>query len=254
MDLGLAGRTAIVTGSSRGIGFAVARMLTGEGCRVMLTGRNASDLHRASSGLPRDLVDVCAGDASTAEGVAAAVQRLIDRWQTVDVLVANIGSGAGRAGWALDDRDWEASFAENLHSSRRAAEGVLPHMTAAGRGSIVFISSIAGVESIDAPLPYSAAKSALIAYSKNLARAVAASGVRVNVVAPGNVIFEGGSWARKLESDPERVRSYIDAQVPLRRFGNPDEIASVVAYLSSARASFITGACVVADGGQTQAY
>jgi 3-oxoacyl-[acyl-carrier protein] reductase len=118
----------------------------------------------------------------------------------------------------------------------------------------VFIASIVGVESVRAPLAYSAAKTALHAYAKNLARAVASQGVRVNVVAPGNVLFDGGSWAAKLAEDPERVRGYIGAEVPLGRFGNPEEIADLVAFLASSRAAFITGACVVADGGQTRTY
>jgi 3-oxoacyl-[acyl-carrier protein] reductase len=254
MDLGLAGRVAIVTGSSRGIGLGAAHALAAEGCRVMLTGRRAGALASARNGFPDEAVVTFAGDLTRAETLAAAAAQAVERWGVVDILVANIGSGTARAGWALEEQDWEASFELNLHASRRAAEAVLPHMTRAGRGSVVFIASIVGVESVNAPLPYGAAKSALVAYAKNLARMVARSGIRVNVVAPGNILFDGGTWARKLEERPEPVRAYIDAEVPLGRFGTPQEIGNVVAFLASDRASFVTGSCLVADGGQTRGY
>ena len=255
MDLGLAGRAAIVTGSSRGIGLATARALAAEGCRVMLTGRHADALTRAEAAVgDAALAASFAGDLTTAAALAAAANATVERWGAIDILVANIGSGTGRPGWALEDEDWRASFDVNLHASRRAAEAVLPHMTRAGRGSIVFIASIVGVESVNAPLPYSAAKTALVAYAKSLARNVARRGVRVNVVAPGNIIFEEGSWARKQAERPEQVRAYIDAEVPLARFCTPQEIGDLVAFLASERAAFVTGACFVADGGQTRGY
>jgi 3-oxoacyl-[acyl-carrier protein] reductase len=254
MDLDLAGRVALVTGSSRGVGLGIARALASEGCRVLLTGRNAEALAAAGAGFPEGAVATFAGDLTSAETIAAAVARAIERWGALDILVANLGAGTARAGWALEERDWDTSFDLNLHASRRAAEAVLPHMTRTRRGTVVFIASIAGVESLSAPLPYSAAKTALIAYAKNLARTVACSGVRVNVVAPGNILFDGGSWARKLETRPDEVRAYVGAEVPLGRFGTPEEIGSVVAFLASDRASFVTGACVVADGGQTRGY
>jgi 3-oxoacyl-[acyl-carrier protein] reductase len=254
MDLGLAGRTAIVTGSSRGIGLGVAHVLAAEGCRVLLTGRDAAALAHARDRFPDAAVATFAGDLTRPETLASAAAQMIERWGAIDILIANIGSGTGRPGWALDEQDWEASFDVNVHASRRAAEAVLPHMARAGRGSLVFIASIVGVERVNAPLPYSAAKTALIAYAKNLARTVAPGGIRVNVVAPGNVVFEVGTWARKLEERPEQVRAYIEAEVPLGRFGSPEEIGNVTAFLASDRASFVTGACFVADGGQTRGY
>ncbi len=120
------------------------------------------------------------------------------------------------------------------------------------RGAIIFVGSIAGVESSPAPLAYSSAKAALLNYVKNLARQVAEDGIRVNAVAPGNILFEGGSWVKHLEARREEVLRYIESEVPMKRFGKPEEIADAVAFLASARASFVTGACLVADGGQTR--
>jgi 3-oxoacyl-[acyl-carrier protein] reductase len=254
MNLELDGRVALVAGSSRGIGLAAARALAAEGCRVLLTGRHAAALDQAIQGFPDGTAATFAGDLTRADVLGRAAAAARERWGPVDILVANIGSGSAKVGWDLEEGDWTSSFDVNLHASRRAAEAVLPLMTAAGRGSIVFISSIAGVESVSAPLPYTAAKTALIAYAKNLSRVVARRGVRVNVLAPGNVVFDGGSWAEKHERDPERVRAYLDAEVPMGRFGTPEEIAALVTFLASDRASFMTGACIVADGGQTRGY
>ena len=121
-----------------------------------------------------------------------------------------------------------------------------------GSGNILFIASIVGVEATPAPLPYSAAKAALINYSKNLARQVAREGVRVNCVAPGNILFPGGTWERHLERDRAAVTKKIEDEVPMGRFGTPEEIAGLAVFLCSPRASFITGSCFVADGGQTR--
>jgi 3-oxoacyl-[acyl-carrier protein] reductase len=254
VNLDLANRVAFVAGSSRGIGLAIGGALAAEGCRVLLTGRDAAALDRARQAVGHGTIATFAGDLSNAAVLASAAKETIERWGAIDILVANIGSGTAVRGWAPGETEWEASFEANLHASRRAAETVLPHMTAAGRGSIVFISSIVGVQSVDAPLPYSAAKTALIAYAANLSRLVARQGVRVNVVAPGNVFVDGGSWAKKQAAEPERVRAYIESEVPMGRFGTPAEIAALVTFLASDRASFMTGACVVADGGQSRAY
>jgi 3-oxoacyl-[acyl-carrier protein] reductase len=255
MDLGLRDRTVLVGGASRGIGRAIARVFVAEGARVLLTGREPDALAVAveEMGAPERVMGI-AGDLTSAGGVAAAVGAMREAWGRVDVLVVNVGSGTARGGWALDDADWSQAFDANLHASRRLAEAVLPGMVEAGRGSLVFIASIVGLESVNAPLTYSAAKAALVSYAKNLARTVARRGVRVNAVAPGNILFDGGSWARKLAERPEQVRAYVEAEVPAGRFGTADEIADVVAFLASDRAAFVTGACVVVDGGQTRSY
>jgi 3-oxoacyl-[acyl-carrier protein] reductase len=135
----------------------------------------------------------------------------------------------------------------------RMTRGVLPYLlgNAAG-GSVLFISSIVAVEATAAPLPYSAAKAALNNYAKNLARQLGAQKVRVNTIAPGNILFAGGSWERRLEDRPEAVEAMLKTEVPLQRFGTVEEIASLACYLCSEKAGFATGACYVMDGGQTR--
>ena len=258
MDLGLTGSVALVAGSSRGIGHAVADCLLAEGARVMLTGRDPAVLEAARAGLAgrhgEARVLAVAGDLADPARRDAVLQATYGAWGRLDVLVAGVGSGAGRRGWNQGQAEWERMFAVNLWTSSAMAEAALPGMLAAGRGSIVFISSIAGGETLAAPPPYGAAKAALRSYSKALARELGGSGVRVNCVAPGNVLVAGGGWEGRLAADRAGVEAYIASEVPLGRFGTPEEIAAVVTFIASPRAAFVTGSWVVADGGQTRGY
>ena len=258
MELDLRDKVVFVAGSSRGIGQSIAQAFLTEGSRVVITGRDADSLAKTESVFDakydRERVLVCAGDLTEPSTIADILSHIHDRWGIVECLVVCVGSGAARPGWELNEMDWQIAFEENLWASRRLAEAVVLEMVSAGKGSIVFITSIVGLESVNAPLTYSSAKAALIAYSKNLARQVGAKGVRVNCVAPGNIIFAGGSWEKKLSERPEHFRHYIETEVPLQRFGTPEEIADAALFLSSGRAALITGACVVVDGGQTRGY
>ena len=256
MDLGLEDRVAIVGGSSRGIGRAAAQALLAEGARVVVTGRDPDSLGKteeelgAEFGSERVLAE-CADLVAPGEA-ARVVEAAKGRWGQIDCAIANVGMGSGAPGWDVEDNEWERLFELNFTADRRLAEAVLPGMIEARAGAIVFVASIVGVESVGAPLAYSAAKSALLSYSKNLARQVGEHGIRVNAVAPGNVLFPGGSWERKLAEDRERFTHYVETEVPLQRFARPEEIADSIVFLASSRASFLTGACIVADGGQTR--
>lgn len=258
MDLELYDQVAFVAGSSRGIGKAIARRFLQEGSRVVISGRDAAALAACEKELtaefPAARVMQVQGDLTQPPAIREALAQVRDRWGRLDALVANVGSGRGSAGWEIEANAWKEAFEINFHSAVGIVTEALKQMVSAKRGSIVVVSSIAGVEAIPAPLPYSSAKSALIAYTKNLARETADVNVRVNAVAPGNIFFEGGSWAARLESNREAVLKYIADEVPMQRFGTPQEIADLVVFLCSARASFISGTCIIADGGQTRTF
>jgi 3-oxoacyl-[acyl-carrier protein] reductase len=254
MDLRLTDRTILVAGSTRGIGKAIAATLLEEGARVCITGRDRQGLDRAADELGESgRVLAVQGDLSEAEKIREAYAEIVEKWGALDGLVANLGTGSGKPGWDQAEEEWERLFRLNFQASVRLAQGAIPLMLDRG-GSIVFISSITGVEATPAPLPYSAAKGALINYAKNLARQVAPRNIRVNCVAPGNILFPGGTWERRLDAGREAVMESIRTEVPMARFGKPEEIASVVAFLCSDRAAFVTGSTFVADGGQTRSF
>jgi 3-oxoacyl-[acyl-carrier protein] reductase len=256
VDLELQNKIVFIAGSSRGIGRAVARRFAMEGARVVLSGRTSEDLTRASKEIGQESahaqVMCCPGDLTKQEVIRLALAEVGQRWGAPEIVVANIGTGRGQPGWRLDAEDFLRLWEINFFSAARLAAEVLPGMVEQKRGAIIFVNSIAGVESSPAPLAYSSAKAALLNYMKNLARQVAGDGIRVNAVAPGNILFDGGSWEKHLEARRDEVLRYIASEVPMQRFGKPEEIADAVAFLASARASFVTGACLVADGGQTR--
>jgi 3-oxoacyl-[acyl-carrier protein] reductase len=256
VDLQLAGRVALVAGSSRGIGKAIAEAFLREGCRTVITGRDAPSLEQTRREFQErygnDRLLALGGDFTDAAVIQNGLAGVRDRWGHIDAVVANIGSGRGRPGWQADEADWQNLLQVNLWGSVRLVQASLPELVQQGSGSIVIISSITGIEATPAPLAYSAAKAALVNLAKNLARQLGTAGVRVNCVAPGNILFPGGSWEQHLAQRPAEVRRYIETEVALQRFGKPEEVADLVVFLCSDRASFITGACVVADGGQTR--
>lgn len=256
MDLGLNGKVAFIAGSSRGIGLAIARAFLREGAKIVITGRSAESLEDASATLAADGEPECVfsirGDLTDPTDIRRALDETMSVFGGIDAVVANVGSGTARGGWDLNLDDWQSTLNINLLSGMTLASAALPHLIARGRGSLTFISSIAGYEAINAPVAYSAAKAAVQSAMKNLSRLVGTHGVRVNAVAPGNILFPGGTWENKLAERKKFFEHYIKSEVPLQRVGQPQEIADAVVFLASNRASFITGACLVVDGGQTR--
>lgn len=258
MNLRLENHVALVAGSSRGIGRAIAAAFLQEGCRVCITGRTEAPLSAVLSEFEtefgRESVISFCGDLAEPRVIEQALHTTHSWGGRIDILVANMGSGSGKVGWQVETDEWERLFRLNFWGSAKLAQSAVPLLAENHKGTILFIASITGVEATPAPLPYSAAKAALINYSKNLASQVATMGVRVNCIAPGNVLFPGGTWERHLEKDKDKVMKMIESTVPLARFGTPEEIANLAVFLCSDAATFITGACFKADGGQTRSY
>jgi 3-oxoacyl-[acyl-carrier protein] reductase len=252
MDLELRDKKVLVAGASRGIGLAVARAFLEEGADVAITARGESELRAAAAELaaqhPDRSVRAIAADMCDAAQVQAAIARTVEELGRLDCAVSSVGSGTGTAGWDIDLEEWRGLMDLNFTSAvllcQHAAAAMQPG------GALALIGSLAGLTDVGAPLPYGAAKAALIRYTRDLAARLAPEDLRVNLVAPGNVLFPGGVWERKLAERREEIEGYVEAQVPMGRFGIPEEIASAVVFLCSRRASFITGACLVADGGQ----
>lgn len=252
MDLGLKDKVAIVTGSSRGIGRSIALALADEGCNLVICARGEKALQETAKDIRVKGVEVVAvaADLTEKEGAEKIVDKAIASFQGINVLVNNIGGSQWKSFVEHGDDDWQAIIDINLFTSIRMTRRIVPVMEEQGNGSIILISSIWGRE-LGGPSSYNATKAALIGLSKNLALELAPKGIRVNTVAPGSILFPGGGWDMRQKDDPEGIAAFVKQQLPLGRFGRPEEVADMVVFLSSERASLITGTCINVDGCQS---
>ena len=252
MDLGLAGRRALVTGGTRGLGRAIVERLVEEGCAVALCARTPEVVQQSLADLRAAGATVhgAAVDVTDEAALQAFVEQSAQALGGLDLLVANAGGAAGGPSLAdVSAQDWRETLDLNVVHAAVAVRAALPALTASDAASVVVISSVSGTKPQPRP-QYAAAKAAEIALAASLARELGPQGIRVNTLSPGSVLFEGGSWARRRDGDPEAFAAFVDREFPLGRLGTPQEVADVAAFLLSPRASWVSGTDVVVDGAQ----
>ena len=254
MDLGLAGKVALVTGSSRGIGRGIATRLADEGADVVLCARGADDLDAAVRAVqgPGRAFGVVA-DVTSEEGATAVVAAAVAEYGGLDIVVNSVGGSGARTVDAMDAADLEAVLGKNVFPALNVSRAALGALRARGGGVIAMVASVWGREGGGGP-SYNIAKAAEISLAKAMAGDLAQDGIRVFSVAPGSTLFPGGSWERRLRDDPAGMAAFVERELPWGRLGTVDEVADVMTFLVSPRASWVVGTCVVVDGGQSRSY
>ncbi len=255
MDLGLKNKVAVVTGGSRGIGRGIALGLASEGCRLAICARNENELADSVEEIKKSGVEVFgfAGDITKETSVDRFLEEVLSQFGQVDILINNVGGNKRNLFENTSVQDWQDIMDLNLLSHVKVTHSFLPAMKKQQGGAIIFISSIFGRESGGATLSiYNSSKAALISMAKVLATELGPEGIRVNSVAPGSIRFPGGSWDKRCIADPEGMAEFVKKELPIGRFGSVEEVANVVCFLASERASLVTGACINVDGGQSR--
>ncbi len=253
MDLGLSNNVAMISGASRGIGRAIALGLAAEGCRLSLCARGREPLEATAQEVRRAGVDVLATALDVTQEAEARswVEATQQHFGGIDILINNVGGS--RPGGNLDASrsDWQAGFALNFFSALDLCRLVVPSMEDRKAGCVINITSIYGRE-WGGPMTYNASKAAMISLSKEMARALAPKGIRVNSVAPGSILFPGGAWEQRQKENPAGIAAFVKAELPAGRFGKPEEVADVVVFLASERSEWVSGACITVDGCQSR--
>ena len=249
LTLDLSGRVALVTGAARGLGNAIARGLAGAGAHVVLNGRDASALESARAALGRDddRTTIATFDVTDRDAVRAAVDDLTQRLGGIDILVNNAGIQRRHPIAAFPPEDWDAIIATNLTAPFVVAQAVIPGMVARGRGAIVNVASLMSELGRPSIVPYTAAKGGVRQLTRGLATELGPTGVRVNAIAPGYFLTE----MNRALIDDASFDGWVRGRTPMRRWGNPDELAGLAVFLCSDAASYITGQTIFVDGGMS---
>ena len=252
MNLGLKDKVVVVTGASRGIGRAIAHGFADEEARLSICGRTPDTLQNVTNELTAKGAQVFAKstDVTDTGEVEAFITGTLEMYGRIDVIVNNVGGSRWTPLEDISDTEWHEILDLNLVSAARVNQLAIPEMKKQGGGAILMITSIYGREG-GGHITYNAAKAAEISMTKSLAKELAPDNIRVNSVAPGSILFPGGGWARRIAADPEAMEAFVKSDMPLGRFGKPEEIANIVVFLASERASLVTGACVNVDGCQS---
>ncbi|MEB3185786.1 MAG: SDR family oxidoreductase [Cyanobacteriota bacterium] len=248
----LVGKRVLVTGASSGIGLSIARAFLDNNCKVALNGRRSEVLDQItahnSDAFP------ASGDVTIPSECDQIIAKAIAELGGIDILVCNVGSGKISKSSSKSLDVWKEAFEVNLWSTINIIESATSHLELS-HGKIICISSICGIERIKgAPVQYSCAKAALNAFVKNSSHDFATKQITINAVAPGNILFPGSTWEKKLSNDPEGVQRMLDSEVPLARLGMVEDIANLVLYLSTNHANFVTGSIWTVDGGQCRSW
>ena len=248
MDFKLENKTALITGSSRGIGLQIARTLQKQGCKVVLNSRESASLNKSANQLKGSIS--IAGDVTNPDEAKKIADETIKILGSLDILVCNVGSGKSVSPGHENFAEWKKMMDINFFSTTNMVEASKDYLSKT-KGKIICISSICGNETIPgAPITYSCAKSALNAYVKGISRFLAKKNIRINAIAPGNILFNGSTWDKKIIDNPIFVQEMLTKEVPLGCFGSPEDIACLVCYLASPLSSFMTGSILTLDGGQ----
>lgn len=250
MDLGIAGKVAVVGGASRGIGLAIAKGLAAEGVRTVIAARGEEALGSAAQAIEAAggevLPVVC--DLSDDASVINLIKSASEQYGRIDIVVSN----ASALALGPQRSDWDASLSVDLLGAVRLVEGVMPAMRKQKSGSILLVSSGSGIEATPgADFAYTSVKAALNAYAKKLAVVEAANGIRVNAILPGSTEFPGGLWDIMRQQNPALYEA-AKASIPFGRLGKPEEVADAAVWLTSERASWVAGVALSVDGGQAK--